>query len=75
MLLQYPHRRVLLFYPLAKERIKNMKNTLKLTALALAFVMIAVCFVSCKGDSEPNVWDAAVYTEDTEIGEGETTFT
>ena len=52
-----------------------MKNTLKLTALALAFVMIAVCFVSCKGDSEPNVWDAAVYAEDTEIGEGETTFT
>ena len=52
-----------------------MKNTLKLTALALAFVMIAVCVVSCKGDSEPNVWDGAVYIEDKEIGEGETTFT
>ncbi len=52
-----------------------MKNTLKLTALVLAFVMIAVSFVSCKGDVEPNVWDAAVYTKDTEIGEGETTFT
>ncbi len=52
-----------------------MKNTLKSVALVLFVVMLAVSLVSCKDESEPNVWDGALYTEDTTLGTGDKTFT
>ena len=52
-----------------------MKNTLRLTTIILVAVILAVSLVSCGNESEQSIWDSATYTKNTEIGEGDTTFT
>ena len=52
-----------------------MRKTL---SLILVLITIALALVSCNQDavvSDPNVWDNAIYTEDTTVGEGSITFT
>lgn len=52
-----------------------MKSIVRTTALVLLSVILVLSFASCKDDKNVDVWDSAIYTEDTALGEGETTFT
>lgn len=50
------------------------KSIKKIACLALAFILLML--VSCDADpSDKNIWDDAIYTEDTELGEGDKTVT
>lgn len=50
---------------------KNMKKTLNTFLLLLA---LTFCLVSCGGAADTDtLWENAMYTEDTELGEGEKT--
>ena len=47
-----------------------MKKIIKIS-LAAAFILLLVLLVSCKEEtSSQNIWENAIYTEDTELGEG-----
>lgn len=70
---QYPHGGYFYFILLKKERIFNMKKTIKSAAsiiLALVFIM---AFVSCNKAEKTGVWENATYREDMEFGEGSKT--
>ena len=51
---------------------------MKKVALALFFILIFCCFISCGNDSSTessapsSLWDSATYKESTELGNGET---
>ncbi len=51
-----------------------MKNILKSTTLVLVSVLLLISLAACGGESDKNVWDGAIYTEDTAIGDGEASF-
>lgn len=55
-----------------------MKNTIKALLLSAALTMSSVFVTSCASEnaersSPPQLWDNALYTEDTELGEGKLT--
>ena len=45
----------------------------KILSIYLAAALVILCFSACR--SVENLWETATYTEDTVIGEGDTTFT
>ena len=49
-----------------------MKNRTKAAALAAA-LLLALALAACGAGSSGDVWDSALYAEDTELGEGENT--
>lgn len=51
-----------------------MKNRTKAAALAAA-LLLALALAACGAGSSGDVWDSALYAEDTELGEGENTMT
>lgn len=49
---------------------------MKKSVIILTVVALMLCFVSCKKSNTSNeIWKDAIYTEDTEIGNGEKTIT
>ncbi|MBR6729281.1 MAG: DUF4430 domain-containing protein [Clostridia bacterium] len=51
-----------------------MKKTMRFIGRILLSMMLCLCFSACTQQAEPaNLWDSAVYTEDVELGSGETT--
>ena len=51
-----------------------MKDRTKMTALALA-LLLCLSLAACGAGSSGDVWDSALYAEDTELGEGAKTIT
>ena len=51
-----------------------MKNRTKAAALAAA-LLLALALAACGAGSSGDVWDSALYAEDTELGEGAKTIT
>ena len=51
-----------------------MKNTNKLLTLALVFVMLFT-FAACGAPKADDIWENAIYLEDTTLGEGAKTVT
>ena len=50
-----------------------MKKTTRLFTVATVVVLIIASLVSCGGEENKNVWDDAIYTEDTRLGNGSKT--
>lgn len=49
---------------------------MKKLILILTVIFIALCFTSCKKDkTSEDIWKDSIYTEDTEIGDGDKTIT
>lgn len=67
--------RVLLFYPFVNMKgLIKMKKTIKSTAAVLLAIVCLMSLAACGGSvSETDVWKNAVYSEDTQLGEGEKT--
>ena len=65
-------RRVLLFYFFSKKgRLKMKKLFISLISVLLTVVFV-LCFCACRADvNADELWENAVYLEDTELGAGE----
>lgn len=59
---------ILSFFNFKKERKKKMKK--RILAITMTVIML-LCLVSCAKPTETDaIWENALYTEDTELGEG-----
>ena len=47
-----------------------MKKVLKSTVSLILALMFVLCLTSCNSTDEAKLWDDAVYSEDTQLGEG-----
>lgn len=46
---------------------------MKKIAILFPCIVLAVCLASCGGKVDSDIWETAVYTQDTELGQGEKT--